>query len=144
MPTKFTINSTTNWGLCLQAALACSPTLSDPAAKPQASGMAGWVQAWLDGPEGGMDRRTDKWTDRQKIFPFYRTLSPIGATAQKKIENRGCSYYVALDKFFPTVIWFLILKFFLTKLLPTKVKRSECPKSNNHLTVVYLGKAVTF
>ena len=62
----------------------------------------------------------------------------------KKIENRGCSYYVALDKFFPTVIWFLILKFFLTKLLPTKVKRSECPKSNNHLTVVYLGKAVTF
>ena len=23
VPTKFTINSTTNWGLCLQAALAC-------------------------------------------------------------------------------------------------------------------------
>ena len=32
VPTKFTINSTTNWGLCLQAALACSPTLSDPGA----------------------------------------------------------------------------------------------------------------
>ena len=28
VPTKFTINSTTNWGLCLQAALACLPTLS--------------------------------------------------------------------------------------------------------------------
>ena len=31
VPTKLTINSTTNWGLCLQAALACYPTLSDPA-----------------------------------------------------------------------------------------------------------------
>ena len=31
VPTKFTINSTTNWGLCLQAALACLTTLSDPA-----------------------------------------------------------------------------------------------------------------
>ena len=31
VPTKFTINSTTNWGLCLQAALACLPTLSGPA-----------------------------------------------------------------------------------------------------------------
>ena len=31
VPTKFTINSTTNWGLFLQAALACSPTSSDPA-----------------------------------------------------------------------------------------------------------------
>ena len=30
VPTKFTINSTRNWGPCLQAALACSPTLSDP------------------------------------------------------------------------------------------------------------------
>ena len=38
-----------------------------------------------------MDGRTDKWTDGrtdermdgQKISPFYRTLSPIGAAAQK-------------------------------------------------------------
>ena len=92
------------------------------------------------------DGRTDIRTDGRtyKISPFYRTMSPIGAAAQKKIENRGCSYYVALDKFFPTVLWFLILKFFLTKLLPTKAKRLECPKSNNHVTVVYLGKAVTF
>jgi hypothetical protein len=29
------------------------------------------------------------------------------------------------------------------KLKPTKVRRSEFPKSNNHHTVVYLGKAVT-
>ena len=31
------------------------------------------------------------------------------------------------------VIWFLILEFFLTNLQPTKVKRLECPKSNNNL-----------
>ena len=61
----------------------------------------------------------------------------------KKIENRGCSYFVALEKFFPMVIWFLILKFFLMKLLPTKVKRSDCLKSKNHHTVVYLWKVVT-
>ena len=30
VPTKFTVNSTTNWVLCLQAALACQPTLSGP------------------------------------------------------------------------------------------------------------------
>ena len=62
----------------------------------------------------------------------------------KKIKNRGWSHFVALENLFPTVIWFFIFQFFLTKLKPTKVKRSECPKSNNHLTVVYLGKAVTF
>ena len=28
-----------------------------------------------------MDGRTDGWTDGWKIFPFYRTLSPIGAAA---------------------------------------------------------------
>ena len=28
-----------------------------------------------------MDKRTDGWTDVQKISPFYRTLSPIGAAA---------------------------------------------------------------
>ena len=32
----------------------------------------------------------------------------------KKIENRGWSYFVALLKFFPMVIWFLIFEFFLT------------------------------
>ena len=51
----------------------------------------------------------------------------------KKIENRGCSYFVALEKFFPTIIWFLTLKTFLTKLLLTKAKRLDCPKSNNDL-----------
>ena len=38
--------------------------------------------AWLDGPEGeGVDGRTDGRTDKRKISPFYRTLSPIGAAA---------------------------------------------------------------
>ena len=51
----------------------------------------------------------------------------------KQIENRGWSYFVAPLKFFLLIIWFLLFKFFLTKLLPTKVKRTECPKSNNNL-----------
>ena len=51
---------------------------------PQAwlAGPQAWLarpQAWLDGPEGG----TDGWMDKQKISPFYRTSSPIGAAAQK-------------------------------------------------------------
>ena len=37
--------------------------------------MAGWVS------EGGTDKHTDGQTDKWKISPFYRTLSPIGATA---------------------------------------------------------------
>ena len=39
-----------------------------------ASGLAGW-------PRGGTDRQTNRQTDIQKISPFYRTLSPIGAAA---------------------------------------------------------------
>ena len=50
-----------------------------------------------------------------------------------EIESRGWSSFEDLEKFFPTVIWFLIFAFFLTKLLPTKVKRSEIPKFNNNL-----------
>ena len=61
----------------------------------------------------------------------------------KKKKNRGWSHFVALENLFPTVIWFYVFKFFLMKLKPTNVKRSECPKSNNHHTVVYLAKAVT-
>ena len=30
---------------------------------------------------GWTDRQTDGWMDKRKISPFYRTLSPIGATA---------------------------------------------------------------
>ena len=68
----------------------------------------------------------------------------MGVTSNPiKMENRSWSYFVAPENFFPTVIWFLIFKFFLMKLKPTNVKRSECPKSNNHHTVVYLAKAVT-
>ena len=32
-------------------------------------------------PEGGTNGRTDGRTNKQKISPFYRTLSPIGAAA---------------------------------------------------------------
>ena len=39
----------------------------------------------MDGPEGGTDGWTDGRTDKQKISPFYRILSPIGANAQKQI-----------------------------------------------------------
>ena len=37
-------------------------------------------QEWLDGPEGG-NGQMDRWTNGLKISPFYRTLSPIVATA---------------------------------------------------------------
>ena len=50
------------------------------------AGPQAWLagpQAWLDGPEGGTDVRTDIWTDVGKIYPFYRTLFPIGAATQK-------------------------------------------------------------
>ena len=36
--------------------------------------MGGSMDRWMDG-------RTDKQTNRWKISPFYRTLSPIGAAA---------------------------------------------------------------
>ena len=52
---------------------------------------------------------------------------------KKKIQSRGWSSFKDLQKFFPMVIWFLIFAFFLMKLQPTKVKRSEFPKSNNNL-----------
>ena len=38
-------------------------------------------QAWLDGPEGGTNGQTNKWTELKS--PLYRTLSPIGAADQK-------------------------------------------------------------
>ena len=46
-------------------------------------------QAWLDGFEGGLTYvRTYGRMDVGKISPFYRTLSPIGAAAQKaKFDN---------------------------------------------------------
>ena len=39
--------------------------------------------------DGRMDGRTDGQTDRQKISPFYRTSSSIGAAAQKEEEEGG-------------------------------------------------------
>ena len=45
------------------------------------------TQAGFRGGDGRMDGRMGKlmdgWTDGWKICPFYRTLSPIGAAAQK-------------------------------------------------------------
>ena len=46
----------------------------------------GWSDGLTDGrTDGWMDGRTDgrmdKRTDIKKIFPFYRTSSPIGAAA---------------------------------------------------------------
>ena len=52
---------------------------SQPGLKPEAWGLAG-PQARLDGPEGG----TYVWMEGLKISPFYKTLSPIGAAAQKR------------------------------------------------------------
>ena len=42
-----------------------------------ASGLAGWASGLAGWPRGGMYVRTNK----QIISPFYRTWSPIGATA---------------------------------------------------------------
>ena len=67
-------------------------------------------------------------------FNHHHTVVYLGkavTSKPKNIANRGCFYFLAPEKFFPTVIWFLIFKFFLMKLLPTTVKGLECPKSTN-------------
>ena len=70
---------------------------SQPCLKPEAW-LAGWLglisgwlglsygslAGWASGPAGwprGGDGWMNKQTDEQKISPFYRTLSPIGAAA---------------------------------------------------------------
>ena len=61
-----------------EAQLARSET--QPASQAQASGLAGWVSGQSGWPRGGpMKGRMEK----QKISPFYRSLFPIGAAAQK-------------------------------------------------------------
>ena len=56
------------------------------------NGLRYW--AWLAGlgedgrTNGGMDRRTTGRTDGQNFSPFYRTLSPTGAAAQKSERER--------------------------------------------------------
>ena len=83
----------------------------------------------------GGDSQTDGRTDGQKISPFYRTLSPIGAAAlpppmktKEKVEQgKGTA-----DHLMP-LGYSLIFEVFLTKLKPTKVKRSEYPKFNKNL-----------
>ena len=70
---------------------------SSQPAKSQASGMAGLASdlaGWASGLAGwrrggGTDGRMDKRTDGRKISPFYRTLSPIGAAAQKSPHSTG-------------------------------------------------------
>ena len=44
----------------------------------------------MDGRTNGWtDRWMDRWMDKQKISPFHRSFSPIGAAAQKrKIGDR--------------------------------------------------------
>ena len=52
-------------------------------------------QARLGGPEEGTDGRTDKW----KISPFYRTLSPIGAAAlHPPCKPRKCHFKVQVKQ----------------------------------------------
>ena len=61
--------------------------------------MDGRTDGWTEGQtdrrtDGQMDGRTDGQMDGQKIFPFYRTLSPTVAAAllsPKKIsfKNKG-------------------------------------------------------
>ena len=61
------------------------------------AGPQAWLagpQAWLDGPEGGTDGRTYG----QKISPFYRTSSPIGAAAQKEDRCRAVREYLRDNK----------------------------------------------
>ena len=36
-----------------------------------------------------MEEQKDELTDRRKISPFYWTLSPIGAAAQKSPHSKG-------------------------------------------------------
>ena len=65
------------------------PPLSHPARPgPQiwlASGLAGWVSGLAGCHRGG----GDVWKYKQKISPFYRTLSPIRSAAQKNAKQTG-------------------------------------------------------
>ena len=70
---------------------------AQPASQPSFR-LQAWLagpQARLDGPEGGTDGRTDKW----KISPFYRTLSPIGAAAlHPPCKPRKCHFKVKVKQ----------------------------------------------
>ena len=53
---------------------------------PEALDLAGWLglrPGWLGLRPSWMVQRgeTNEWTNKQKISPFYRTLTPIGAAA---------------------------------------------------------------
>ena len=67
-------------------------------------------------------------------------LGKAVTTKPKKIENRDWSYFVALEKFFLTVIRFLIFKFFPNEAIANQSEMVGMIKI--HHTVVHLGKAV--
>jgi len=59
-----------------------------------------------------------KWSECPKSNNHHKVvyLGKAVTSKPKKKKNRGWSHFVALENLFPTVIWFLIFKFFLTKL----------------------------
>ena len=66
-----------------------------------------------------MDGRTDGWTDGQKISPFYRTSSPIGAAAlppPMKIKEKVEQGKETVDHFMP-LGYLLFLRFFVSLFL---------------------------
>ena len=46
-------------------------------------GLPEGLEGLAGGPGGGADGRMDVQTERQNFSPFYRSLSPVGSTAQK-------------------------------------------------------------
>ena len=62
------------------------------------------------------DRRTDGWTDGQKISPFYRTSSPIGAAAlppPKKTKEKVEQGKGTADHLMPLGYFFILVLNFL-------------------------------
>ena len=45
----------------------------------------------LPGGGGGVYGRMDEWMDGWNFSPFYRTLSPVGAAAQKALRTKTLS-----------------------------------------------------
>ena len=100
--------------VCLSVCLSVWPSVhpsfppSGPSLKPEAGWLAGWLgfrPGWLGLRPGWLGLRPGwlaqrgmyVWTnERMKISPFYRTLSPIGAAAQKaralSIALQGASH----------------------------------------------------
>ena len=68
------------------------------------------LQAWLDGPDGGTDRLTSKRMNGQQIFPFYRTMPPIGTTALlPPMTTKKISFEKKVEKGIATDVHFMSL-----------------------------------